>query len=122
MHKADDVERWLGHQLRAAARLRDLVDAQTKKVEARRAEDERQGSLANRHALLRPGQQLAQVFNKPTYYAASVCAAMTCTLGSFAKSRVVMSQTCHVWHRFASGTASDTLNADRQDTVSIYAN
>lgn len=84
LHKADDLETLARKINLEPKRLRDLVDTQNQKVEASRAEDERQAASRAAMPSYAKGKHPAQAFNTPPYYAAPACAAMTCTLGGIA--------------------------------------
>ena len=76
LHKADDIETLARKINLDPRRLRDLVEVQNKKVEASRAEDERQAASRAAMPSYGKGKHPAQAFNTPPDYAAPACAAM----------------------------------------------
>jgi fumarate reductase flavoprotein subunit len=84
LHKADDIETLARKINLKPERLRELVDAQNKRVKASRAEDERLAASRAAMPSYGKGKHPAQAFDTPPYYAAPACAAMTCTLGGIA--------------------------------------
>ena len=84
LHKADDIETLARKINLRPGRLRELVDAQNRKVEASRAENQRLAASRAAMPSYGKGKHPAQAFNTPPFYAAPACAAMTCTLGGIA--------------------------------------
>jgi fumarate reductase flavoprotein subunit len=84
LHKADDIEALARLIQLEPKRLRDLVDAQNKKVAANRAENERLAPARAAMPSYAKGKHPSRTFNTPPFYAAPACAAMTSTLGGIA--------------------------------------
>jgi succinate dehydrogenase/fumarate reductase flavoprotein subunit len=84
LHKADDIESLARMIKLDPKRLRELVEAQNKAVEASRLRDEQLAATRAAMPSYGKGKHPAQAFKTPPYYAAPACAAMTCTLGGIA--------------------------------------
>lgn len=84
LHKADDIETLARKINLEPRRMRELVDAQNRKVEDNRAKDERLAASRAAMPSYGKGKHPSQAFNTPPFYAAPACAAMTCTLGGIA--------------------------------------
>ena len=87
LHKADDIETLARKINLEPKRLRDLVDAQNRKVAANRAQDELLAAARAAMPSYAKGKHPSRAFDTPPFYAAPACAAMTSTLGGIADRR-----------------------------------
>ena len=84
LHKAGDIEDAARKIKLEPKRLRGLVDAQNKKVEANRAQDELLAAARAAMPSYAKGKHPSRAFDTPPSYAAPACAALTSTLGGIA--------------------------------------
>ncbi len=84
LHKASDIETLARKINLEPKRLRELVDAQNRKVEANRAQDELLAAARAAMPSYAKGKHPSRAFDTPPFYAAPACAAMTSTLGGIA--------------------------------------
>jgi fumarate reductase flavoprotein subunit len=84
LHKASDIETLARKVNLEPKRLRELVDAQNKKVAANRAQDELLAAARAAMPSYAKGKHPSRAFDTPPFYAAPACAALTSTLGGIA--------------------------------------